>query len=146
VIIHISIVFFQFPKIENLSDWRVPMIRNYLQQVKVSSICAGFFLLFIISFTATVVFAHGGKAHEMGEFTHLTALKKATELYDKLIGSRKLDQAWETDLESVVVSHRQKGSTTEVIVAFHRAEGDPKTVYIFFTAAGEYAGSNFTGE
>jgi hypothetical protein len=122
------------------------MIRNYTKHVRRNSIRISFFLLLILLFSAAVVFAHGGKAHDMGEFTHLAALKKATELYDKLIGSQKLDPAWETDLERVEVSHRQKGSDTEVVVAFHRAEGDPKTVFIFFTAKGEYAGSNFTGE
>jgi hypothetical protein len=104
------------------------------------------FLLLVLLITATVVFAHGGKEHEMGEFTHLAALKKATDLYDKLIDSRKLDPAWETDLEKVEVSHRQEGNDTEVVVVFHRTEGDPKTVFIFFNAAGEYAGSNFTGD
>ena len=97
-------------------------------------------------FAAAVVFAHGGKAHEMGEFTHLAALKKATDLYDKLIDSQKLDSAWETGLERVEVFHRQKGNDTEVVVAFYRAEGDPESVFIFFTLQGEYAGSNFTGE
>ena len=96
--------------------------------------------------TSALVFAHGGKAHEMGEFTHLAALKKATELYDKLIDSQKLDTDWETGLERVDVSHRQKGNDTEVVVAFHRIKGDPKSVFIFFTLDGEYAGSNFTGE
>jgi len=122
------------------------MIRYYTKHIQCNSIRMSLFLLLILLFTAAVVFAHGGKEHEMGEFTHLAALKKATELYDKLIGSRKLDPAWETDLEKVEVSHRQKGNDTEVVVAFYRDEGDPKTVFIFFTAAGEYAGSNFTGE
>ncbi len=122
------------------------MIRNYIQKFRRSYTRTGFFLLMTLLFAATVVFAHGGKAHDMGEFTHLAALKKATELYDKLIGSRKLDPAWETDLDKVEVSHRQKGNNTEVVVAFYRDEGDPRTVFIFFNAAGEYAGSNFTGE
>ena len=122
------------------------MIRNYIKHIQSNSIRISFFLLLILIFTAAVVFAHGGKAHDMGEFTHLAALKKATELYDKLIGSQKLDPAWETGLERVEVSHRQKGNDTEVVVAFHRDEGEPKTVFIFFTPKGEYAGSNFTGE
>ncbi|MGB5421524.1 MAG: DUF6488 family protein [Desulfobacterales bacterium] len=122
------------------------MIRYYTKHIQYNSIRMSLFLLLILLFTAAVVFAHGGKEHEMGEFTHLAALKKATELYDKLIDSRKLDPAWETDLEKVEVSHRQKGNDTEVVVAFYRDEGDPKTVFIFFTAVGEYAGSNFTGE
>ena len=122
------------------------MIRNYIQQFRRSYTRTGFFLLLTLLFAATVVFAHGGKAHDMGEFTHLAALKKATELYDKLIDSQKLDSAWETGLEMVEVSHRQKGNDTEVVVAFHRDEGEPKTVFIFFTPKGEYSGSNFTGE
>ena len=122
------------------------MICGYAKNTSRNFIRSSFFISLITVFTAAVVFAHGGKEHEMGEFTHLAALKKATELYDKLIGSRKLDPAWETDLEKVEVSHRQKGNDTEVVVAFYRDEGDPKTVFIFFNAAGEYAGSNFTGE
>ena len=39
-------------------------------------------IVFLIS--APLVYSHGGK-HAPGEFTHLQALKKATELYDKLI-------------------------------------------------------------
>ena len=46
----------------------------------------------------------------------------------------------------VEVSNRQKGGKEEVVVSFHRAEGEPKAVYIFFAAGGKYAGSNFTGE
>lgn len=122
------------------------MISNYAKHIQSNSIRKSLFLLLTLLFAATVVFAHGGKAHEMGEFTHLAALKKATELYDKLIDSQKLDSAWETGLERVEVSHRQKGNDTEVVVAFYRDEGDPKTVFIFFTPKGEYSGSNFTGE
>ena len=122
------------------------MIHDNTIRIRSNSIRISFFLLLILLFAAAVVFAHGGKAHDMGEFTHLAALKKATELYDKLIDSQKLDPAWETSLERVEVSHRQKGNDTEVVVAFHRAEGDPKSVFIFFTLNGEYAGSNFTGE
>lgn len=122
------------------------MICSNAKNISRNFIRSGFYISLITAFTAAVVFAHGGKEHEMGEFTHLAALKKATELYDKLIGNRKLAPEWETDLEKVEVSHRQKGNDTEVVVAFHRTEGDPKTVFIFFNAAGEYAGSNFTGE
>lgn len=122
------------------------MIRDNTKPIRGNSIRITLFMLLILLFAVAVVFAHGGKAHDMGEFTHLAALKKATELYDKLIDSQKLDPAWETGLERVEVSHRQKGNDTEVVVAFHRAEGDPKSVFIFFTLQGEYAGSNFTGE
>ena len=98
-----------------------------------------------LTFISTPVFGHGGK-HAADEFTHLQALQKATELYDRLIGNGKLDQSWETTLIRVNVSNRQKGSEKEVVVSFERAEGEPQAVYIFFTANGKYAGSNFTGE
>ena len=103
------------------------------------------FLILLLLAAPTTIYAHGGK-HAESEFTHLQALKKATELNDKLIGGNKLDQSWETALEKVQVSERTKDNRTEVVVAFHRAEGDPNTVYIFFTQDGQYAGSNFTGE
>ena len=88
---------------------------------------AGIFaLLVVLLILASVAFSHGGK-HAQGEFSHLQALKKATELYDQLIGKGKLDQNWENKLS-------------------HRTGGDPKTVYIFLNASGQYSGSNFTGE
>jgi hypothetical protein len=146
VISHIFAVFDLISKNGKLLYGRKPMIRNYIQKCRRSYTRNGFFLFLTLFFAAAVVFAHGGKVHEMGEFTHLAALEKATELYDKLIDSQKLDPAWETGLERVEVSHRQKGNDTEVVVAFHRDEGDPKTVFIFFTPKGEYAGSIFTGE
>ena len=98
-----------------------------------------------ISISTSVVLGHGGK-HAGNEFTHLQALQKATEMYDRLIANGKLDQSWETKLIRVNVSNRQKGEKKEIVVSFQRAEGDPQSVYIFFTAKGKYAGSNFTGE
>ena len=102
-------------------------------------------ILFWISISIIPVFGHGGK-HAAGEFTHLQALQKATEMYDRLIANGKLDQSWETTLMRVNVSNRQKENEMEIVVSFQRAEGEPQSVYIFFTAKGEYAGSNFTGE
>lgn len=100
--------------------------------------------LFTIINSAVAAFGHGGKHSEA--FSHLQALQKATQLYDQLINNRKLDQSWETDLEQVTVSNRQKGDKNEIVVVFHRREGDPRAVYIFFNADGKYVGSNFTGE
>ena len=97
-----------------------------------------------IVFTGVTAFGHGGK--HAGTFTHLQALQKATQLYDKLISNGKLNQSWETELEKVTVSDRQKGEKKEIVVEFHRGEGDPPVVYIFFDASGKYTGSNFTGE
>ena len=103
------------------------------------------FLILGLLISASVAFSHGGK-HAPGELTHLQALKKATELYDRLIGNGKLDQSWENTLSRVDVVNREKGNNKEIVVSFHRTDGDPEAVYIFFTAKGKYAGSNFTGE
>ena len=103
------------------------------------------FLLIAILVSASLAFSHGGK-HKPGEFTHLQALKKATELYDQLIGKGKLDQSWENTLSQVDVFKRGKNDKNETVVSFQRASGEPKTVYIFFNASGKYSGSNFTGE
>ena len=100
--------------------------------------------LFTIIVATAAAFGHGGK--HTGAFTHLQALQKAAQLYDKLIDNGKLDQSWENGLEKVTISNRQKNIKEEVVVVFHRLEGDPRAVYIFFNTDGEYAGSNFTGE
>jgi hypothetical protein len=94
--------------------------------------------LFTIVSVAGSVFAHGGKKHA-NSFTPLQALQKSTDLYNQLVGSGKLGESWET-------TNRQKGGQTEYVVSFQRSTGDPKTVYIFFTADGKYSGSNFTGK
>ena len=104
-----------------------------------------FFLMFIFLIFTSLAFSHGGK-HAPGEFTHLQALKKATELYDNLIEKEKLDQSWENTLSQVDVFKRGTDDKYEIVVSFERTEGDPKTVYIFFNASGKYVGSNFTGE
>ena len=102
-------------------------------------------LLLVLLILSSVAFSHGGK-HAPGEFTHLQALKKATELYDQLIEKGKLDQTWENNLTQVEVFKRETNAKSEIAVSFHRAKGDPKTVYIFFDTSGKYTGSNFTGE
>ena len=102
------------------------------------------FLPVILIFLTVAAFGHGGK--HSGTFTHLQALQKATQLYDKLISNGKLNQSWETGLNKVTVSYRQKGEKKEIVVEFHRDEGDPSIVYIFFDVSGKYTGSNFTGE
>jgi hypothetical protein len=91
------------------------------------------------------VHGHGGITHS-SSFTALQALQKATELYDKLVATGKLAESWETDLQKVDISKRQKGVQWEYVVSFERSAGEPDRVYIFFTAEGKYSGSNFTGE
>ena len=103
-------------------------------------------VIFAVLISAGQIFAHGGKKHA-NSFTALRALQKATELYDKLIADGKLFNSWETDLEKVDISVRQKEGHKEYVVSFQRSGlGAQNTVYIYFTADGKYAGSNFTGE
>ena len=111
-------------------------IRKMITQITV--VCVG------LALTAVVAVGHGGKHADV--FTHLQALQKATQLYDRLISQKKLDPSWETSLKQVTVSNRQKGDKKEIVVEFQRDKGDPPAVYIFFDTAGKYTGSNFTGE
>ena len=103
------------------------------------------FLLIIFLISTSLAFSHGGK-HAPGEFTNLQVLKKATELYDQLVGKGKLDQSWENKLFQVNVFKREKEDKNEFVVSFQRESGEPKKDYIFFNASGKYSGSNFSGE
>ena len=100
----------------------------------------------VIFLAVAAVQGHGGKNHGADDFTAFQALQKATELYDRLLSTGKLDQGWETNLVRAGIASRVKKERKEVVVSFHRSSGEPDTVYIFFTNEGEYAGSNFTGE
>ena len=95
---------------------------------------------------AIVSFAHGGKTHQDMAFTPLDALKKGTDLFDRLIASGKLDSSWETTLKEVRVETVARGDMTEYRTAFTRSSGGPGTVYFFLDADGNYTGSNFTGQ
>ena len=119
--------------------------RRIIKQTEIRKIITLITVISIgIALTTVAAFGHGGK--HANAFTHLQALQKATQLYDKLISNKKLDPSWETTLKQVTVSNRQKGDKKETVVEFHRSDGDPPVVYIFFNAAGKYTGSNFTGE
>ena len=63
-----------------------------------------------------------------------------------LITKGKLDDSWETGLQNVYILKRSNDGQEENVVAFQRDKGEPSHVYIFFTAEGKYAGSNFTGK
>jgi len=89
---------------------------------------------------------HGPKGHGANEFTHLQAVKKGLVLYDKLIEKGKLNESWEIALADVQVYARTKSENNEIVVQFSRTEGEPRSVYIFFNAKGDYSGSNFSGE
>jgi hypothetical protein len=119
-------------------------VRSNLGRSFIGGIASVVALFSILSVTG-LVFAHGGKGHA-NSFTPLQALQKSTDLFNQLVGSGKLGENWETDLANVGITNRQKGGNTEYVVSFQRSTGDPKTVYIFFTADGKYSGSNFTGK
>ena len=111
-----------------------------------TSICPIAMILAIL-LAATPLFAHGGKPHAAGAFTPLNALQKAVELYDKLVDTGKLEESWEIHLTKVEVSTRpERHGGKAYVVSFQRNAGEPKAVYIFFSADGKYAGSNFTGK
>ncbi len=93
-----------------------------------------------------IVAAHGGKTHSGTQFSRLQALQKATQLYDRLVTSGKLDDVWELSLEQVDISSRSGKTGQETVVSFTRSEGEPSVVFFFFTEDGKYAGSNFTGK
>jgi len=117
---------------------------SHLQRQRTNRTLTFTITLLAVIVTATLAFGHGGKHSD--KFTQLQALQNATKLYDQLIAKGKLDQSWETGLQNVAISKRTHNGKDEVVVTFQRKEGDPMRVYIFFTAEGKYAGSNFTGE
>ena len=91
-------------------------------------------------------YSHGGKTHASEPISALEAVQKATQLYDRLIVSGKLPEAWETGLSSIHVSVRGSESSRETVVQFKRSGGDPDSVYFYFDPQGEYSGSNFSGK
>lgn len=112
-----------------------------------TNMVVGIVLTIVISAAITpVAYGHGGKTHGGEVFTTFQALKKAAQLYDRLIASGKLDEDWETGLKVVDIDTRQSGENREYEVRFERTSGEPRSVYFFFDQAGQYAGSNFTGK
>jgi hypothetical protein len=91
-------------------------------------------------------YSHGGKTHAAEPFSAFEAVQKATQLYDRLIVSGKLPEAWETGLSSIHVSVRGAENSRETVVQFKRSSGDPDSVYFYFDRKGDYSGSNFSGE
>lgn len=101
----------------------------------------------ILSLTCAIpVWGHGGKTHGGTGFSSFQAVKKATELYDRLITMEKLEEAWEIELTVVKVITRQASGKMEYVVQFSRINGHPESVYFFFDQQGQYIGSNFTGQ
>lgn len=92
------------------------------------------------------VWAHGGESHGENAFTALKAFQKGVTLYDRLIAEGRIEESWETDLQSASVAVGKNGEKQEYVIRFNRSSGEPASVYFFFTMEGEYSGSNFTGE
>ena len=107
---------------------------------------ASILLLSMVLIGVPLALAHGPKGHDEMEFTALQAAKKGIELYHKLVASGKIEESWETDLTNIEVFPRQSGGEKELVVKFSRSNGEPQSIYIFFTEKGEYNGSNFTGK
>lgn len=124
--------------LERIATESLSAVRSRNVQIK------GLLLTLVLSMIlAPTVWAHGGKAHK--GFTALQALQKATELYDQLVAQGKLDATWETDLVEVFVKPPKLPDTKEFVIRFSRTAQEPRSVYIFLTSEGRYAGSNFTG-
>ena len=103
-------------------------------------------LLLGIFLAGSLALGHGPKGHSGGALTAFMAVKKGVELYDSLLANGKLAETWEIDLDNLEVFTQNSGNQLEFVVKFNRSKGDPKSVYIFFSEKGEYAGSNFTGK
>ena len=97
-------------------------------------------------FLSGTAHSHGGKTHTDEPFSAFQAVQKAVALYDRLIVSKKLEEAWETDLTLIQVEIRGLENSREYVVQFKRATGDPDSVFFYFDRQGEYSGSNFTGK
>ena len=117
--------------------------KSVIHTARILSLTAMAALILLV--TAPPVAAHGGKEHGNTGFTALKALEKATGLYNRLLSSGKLDPTWEAGLENVAIAAPSHGDRREFVITFRRSQGDPRSVYFFFTAEGKYAGSNFTG-
>ena len=98
----------------------------------------------IIVTGAGIANSHGGKTHGGESFSAFQAVQKATQLYDRLIVSGKLQEDWETSLSSIHVSVRGDETSRETVVQFKRTGGDPDSLYFYFDHREEYSGSNFT--
>lgn len=106
----------------------------------------GVAVVLLVILTSSAVFGHGGQSHAEQAFTNFKAMEKAMEIFDQLLAAGKLDESWETGLQEVSVSVRQESDGQKSVVRFTRPAGDPKTLFLFFNAEGEYAGANYTGQ
>jgi len=92
---------------------------------------------------------HGpGGSHVQGPISAAVALKKAGVQVKTLIERGKLDKTW-ADAKASEATQKDFGRGTEWIVAIKNEKAtDPakQTLYVFFTANGNYLATNFTGK
>ncbi len=74
--------------------------------------------VFILFLVVSTTFAHGPKGHSGVEFTAVQAVKKAIELFDRLIASGKLEEGWETGLKKIEMSERSTGKGKEFTTCY----------------------------
>ena len=110
------------------------------------TLAATMLFLFLTVYLSGAAHSHGGKTHTDEPFSAFQAVQKATDLYDRLIVSKKLEETWETGLKLIQVEIRGLENSREYVVQFKRASGDPDSVFFYFDRQGEYSGSNFTGK
>jgi hypothetical protein len=122
------------------------MIQYMLRRHMRSMITVAMIVTGVIVTGAGIAHSHGGKTHGAEPFSAFQAAQKAMQLYDRLIVSGKLPEAWETGLSSIHISVRGDENDRETVVQFKRSAGDPESLYFYFDRRGEYSGSNFTGK
>ncbi len=122
------------------------MIQYRLRRHMRSMITVAMIVTGVMVTGAGIAHSHGGKTHGAAPFSAFQAAQKAMQLYDRLIVSGKLPEAWETGLSSIHISVRGDENDRETVVQFKRSAGDPESLYFYFDRRGEYSGSNFTGK
>jgi hypothetical protein len=105
-----------------------------------------FILLLVLLLGVLEVHGHGPKGHDNQGFTHLSAVKKGIDLYEKLLTAGKLEERWEMGLTKIEVLKKVRNGNSEFVVKFVCSTGKPNSLYIFFNENGKYSGSNFTGK
>jgi hypothetical protein len=122
------------------------MLKVTTNHSKLVAIIGIFIAIGLNGIFALSVHGHGGKTHGEETFTAFQALQKATELYDRLIVSGKLNENWETGLKRASIDILNSNNKREYVVQFEKSEGEPNSVYFFFDQEGNYSGSNFSGK
>lgn len=92
---------------------------------------------------------HGpGGSHSHGPISSDAAVKKAEKQVKTLIARGKLDKTW-TDAKVIGATQKDAGQGPEWIVTVKNEKAsDPakQTLYVFYTANGNYLATNFSGK